>query len=214
MLVEDADLTEGERPRFPALVTTGLVDLAHSRWGERATRFDHAPWNAPRVDLERLERETDLGPWARSRLVPKLLLATQTSVLEVLADPTGEMLPAVPLITITPRDPDDLWRLGALLACPALAAECLRLYAGAALSLDVIKVSAKQVLRLPVPDPTIPGVLDHWDRAARAFQWASTATSEGVRRQLLVACAHESLAAYGLEREVTRSLMRWWIARF
>ncbi len=213
MLVEDADLTEHERPRYPALVTTGLVDLAQSHWGARATRFDHAPWRAPRVDLARLASETPLGAWARARLVPKLVLATQTQVLEVLADPRGEFLPAVPLITVVPRDPDDLWHLGALLMCPALAAESLRLYAGTALALDVIKLSAKQVLRLPAPDVSRPRVRDHWDRAARAFQWASVSTNDAVRRQLLAASAREMMNAFEIDRAQAQNVLRWWLGR-
>ncbi len=161
-IVEDAHVRDlcarDELERgFPRLITSGLIDRDRSLWGERPTRILKQKWQAPRVDRERIERDTDLGDWLRARLVPKILLATQTRVLEPLLDLRGELVPCVPVITITPApdDPaplDTLRAVHASLLSPISTAFAARQFAGAALSPDAIKLSAKQTLTLPLLD--------------------------------------------------------------
>ncbi|MFN8017002.1 MAG: hypothetical protein U0P45_02640 [Acidimicrobiales bacterium] len=97
---------------WPRLVTAGAIDPATLRWGARPTRFNKATYQHPRVDLAALPER--LGAWARARLVPKVLLATQTRVPEALADPTGALLPSVPVVSVVPRRAEalDVWRRG------------------------------------------------------------------------------------------------------
>ena len=121
----------------------------------RPTRVHKRRWLAPRVDRERVERETGLGAWVRARLVPKVLLATQTRVLECVLDERGEWLPCVPVITVTPRaefasDPVALRRIEAAISSPRATAYALREFGGAALCADAIKLAARQVLALPL----------------------------------------------------------------
>lgn len=171
-IVEDADARatcagdELER-RFPRLVTSGLIDRDACLWGLRRTRILKRTWSAPRLDRERFERETRLGPWLCARLVPKVLLATQTRVLEPLLDAEGVLVPCVPVVTVTPRpgDPDPgatLRRIHRALLAPAATAFAMREYAGAALSPDAIKLAAKQALTLPVFDARPAPELDAW----------------------------------------------------
>jgi tRNA1(Val) A37 N6-methylase TrmN6 len=141
--------------RFPRLITSGLIDRDRSLWGARPTRILKQRWLAPRVDRERLECDPALGAWLRARLVPKILLATQTRVLEPILDIRGELLPCVPVITITPapNDPQPLDTLRAVhrsLLSPISTAFAAREFAGAALSPDAIKLSAKQARALPL----------------------------------------------------------------
>jgi hypothetical protein len=135
----------------PPLVTAGLIDPGGCAWGQRPARFARRTFAAPRVDLARLEAESDLGPWARSRLVPKVLLASQTRVLEAAVDEAGAWLPSVPVVSVVPRAEGDLWRVATALLSPVASAWAASTYLGAGLSAGAIKVSAAQVLDLPLP---------------------------------------------------------------
>lgn len=203
LLNEDADIPDSAKPRFPLLVTTGLIDPAACLWGHTPTRFDGRAWRAPRIDLARLESTTELGPWARQRLVPKILLATQTRILEAAADPDGHWLPTVPLITIVPKNPADLWRLAAALLAPPLSAWAAARYALTALSPGAIKLSAKQVLGLPMPEPS-----PDWDEAATLARAASQ--NDPARPNLLSRAAELMLRAYRIDPAQTTSLLAWW----
>lgn len=146
---------------YPMLVTSGLIDRDALLWGTRPARVLKRRWSAPRVDRAALERDPAMARWLRERLVPKILLATQTRVLEPVLDLRGELLPCVPVITITPRpdDPAPLDTLRAVqraLLSPVATAVAAREFAGAALSPDAIKLSAKQTLTLPLVDDEHP----------------------------------------------------------
>jgi len=191
-----------------ALVTTGLVDPATCRWGKKVTRYDGRKWNRPQVSLEALAARTELEPWAKARLVPKLLLATQTKVLEVYADPGGSCLPLTPLITVMPREPGMLWHLAAALASPVCTAVAAGRYLGAARSTNAIKLSAAQVLKLPLPH-----VQADWDVAAAAFQQASEAEDDAFRLDCLRKAGLAACLAYGCNDEESRTLLHWWNER-
>jgi hypothetical protein len=169
------------------LVTSGLIDVGRCAWGERPARFARRSFAAPRVPLDALP--PSLQVWAAARLVPKVLVATQTRVIEAVVDPTGRWLPSVPVLTVVPRAPADLWRVGAVLCAPAASAWAATTYLGAGLSAGVIKLSAAQVLTLPVPE-------EPWDDAAAALAAGD-----------VDACAHSMDAAYGTD------LFDWWAER-
>jgi hypothetical protein len=188
------------------LVTTGLIDLAHCAWGERSTRFDGRAWAAPRVRLSLLTPE--MQRWARSRLVPKILLATQTKVLEAAVDAAGEWLPTTPLISVMPRDPVMLWHIAAALVSPPLTALALERHAGVALSAGAIKLSAGQVGGLP-----LPGRSSAWDEGAMLFREASGAVDGGAREAILVCCGRVMCDAYSVSGSEQELLMGWWSAR-
>ena len=133
-------------------MTSGLIDPAACRWGQRSTRFLKQVWQAPVVDLDAMAEDPKLAAWAARRLVPKVLLATQGKVLEAVADVEGAWLPSVPVVTVRPHDPDDLWRVLAVLLAPPVCAVAATRYAGSALNPGAIKLSAKQVAGLPTAD--------------------------------------------------------------
>lgn len=209
-IVENRDLRARKRDggRFPRVITCGSIDLAHERWGERPTRIHGRVWEAPRADLSVLEREAALGRWARSRLVPKVLLATQTRVLEVIVDEDGTALPCTPVITLVPTRGLDLWRLAAAVASPVACAIAMRDYGGAALSASAIKLSAKQTLTLPVPEDD-----EAWTRGGDALRRASVADSPAARALALAAFASVMVTAYGLPADQAGAIERWWIGR-
>ncbi len=187
----------------PKLVTSGLIDPAHLLWGNRATRFNREAFQAPRVKLSGLSPE--LRQWAAKRLVPKVLVATQTRVLEPIVDMNGSMLPSVPVLTIE-APVGSLWGIAALLISPPISAIAASRHFGAALSSDALKLSARDVLALPLPHDK-----QLWARAATAFKAASAAQTHHQRQRELASCAQLMCGAYGVED--CAELFDWWAAR-
>lgn len=195
--------TTGARPR---LVTAGLIDPAHLRWGEQSARFAKQRFAAPVVVVEQLDPA--LQDWARQRLVPKVVLATQTRVLEAVVDAAAHLLPSVPVISVVPRtsEPDVLWRIGALLTSPPVTLVAARRHLGAGRNGDALRLRAAEVLDLPLPSDE-----DDWAEGARAFRQASQASDADERRTHLVASAAAMTRAFGLGDD--QDLLAWWTSR-
>ncbi|MCA9294243.1 MAG: N-6 DNA methylase [Phycisphaerales bacterium] len=210
-LVEDGDLDHDQRAgtcAFPRIVTTGLIDLADCRWGTRPTRILKSRWCAPRIDRARMDAQGSLGAWITDRMIPKVILATQTRTIEVFVDAQGVYVPSTPLITVTPRQPEMLWHVAAALASPVCSAHALCHYSGAALHVDAIKLSAKQVLTLPAPKPSAT-----WDEAARELQAAHEARGERDRGRHLLQFAEVATASYELRAAEAHEVLAWWRER-
>jgi hypothetical protein len=197
------DMADADDAAFPPLVTSGLLDPAEVLWGHRRTKFDKVSYDFPRVDVAALS--PSLQDWARSRLQPKLMLATQTKVLEVFVDAAGRLLPSVPVVTVT-ADIDNLWRLGALLSSPPVTLVAARRHLGAALATDALKLAASDVMALPLP-------ADHgvWSAAAQQFRRACSAKSHEERADCLHASALLMCDAFGLQGD--EELLAWWADR-
>lgn len=202
------DRTEGPDDAFPKLITAGLIDPADCRWGRATTRVLKRAWAHPRIDLERMQREGSLGGWVDSRRVPKLLVATQTRVIEAIADEAGALVPSTPVITVLPRDRDDLWRIAAVLLSPVVSAVALQRVGGSALTGDTIKLAAKQVLELPVPRDE-----QSWNKAADHARRASSAGSDADRLKHLRSAAAASVNAFGIDKAEAEPLLEWWADR-
>jgi hypothetical protein len=187
-------------PDGAPLVTSGLIDPAECLWGRRPTRFLKQRWDAPVIARQVLD-DPDLGAWARSRLVPKVLVGTQGRVVEAVADEAGEWLPSVPTLTVVPRH-GRLWHVLAVLLAPPVAAHAAATYAGTALSMRAIKLSARQVAALPLPPE---GAC--WDGAAEAVRVAQQEPSQRAAR--LAEAAGLMCQAYGAGRDV----LDWWLDR-
>lgn len=171
------------------LITSGLIDVNRCHWGARPVRFARQRYAAPRVDIGRLDPA--LAAWATRRLVPKVLVATQTRVIEAVVDAAGAWLPSVPVITVTPRRRDDEWRIAAVLAAPPVSAWAAATYLGCGLSGSALKLSASQVVGLPLPSTP-------WDDAVEALR------SGAVDRAAELMCA-----AYEVDDP---AVLRWWRA--
>jgi len=201
---EDPGPVDGGRP---ALLTCGLIDPARSRWGTHAARLAGSRFLHPRADLARLAPGGGLRTWADGCRVPKVLLATQTRVLEAVADPAGDWLAMVPVISVTPA-PDALWHVLAVLLAPPVSAHARRLHAGAALSADAIKLSARQVMALPLPCDRAA-----WDEGADQARSASLAGGDGPTpewRAALDRLGTTMCDAYGTRPD---TVMGWWSSR-
>ena len=73
----------------PPLVTVRAPRRRPLRVGRAAGRFARRSFAAPRVDVAALPPA--LQAWATGRLVPKVLVATQTRVIEAVVDPSGRV---------------------------------------------------------------------------------------------------------------------------
>jgi SAM-dependent methyltransferase len=180
----------------PPLVTSGLIDPGVSRWGDREVRVAKRRYQAPRVDLAALTPQ--VRRWAERQLVPKVLVASQTKVIEAVADPAGVLLPGVPVVSVMPRaaTTEELWRIAAALTNPVASAWLARTAGGSGLSANTFRVAASSLMALPWP----AGSLD--DAAAR------------LRVGDVPATGRAGLEAYGVDpdSERGRSLFTWWIA--
>jgi hypothetical protein len=177
----------------------------------RPTRFAGKAWSAPVVDLAGVDESPALARWVRARIRPKLLVATQSALIEAVPDPEGRLLPSVPVIAVEPGDPESLWLLLAVLLSPLATARALERYAGAALSGNAVKLSARQLLELPLPARRAP-----WQQAAESCRlaWVSSIEhDEAGWRRHLEAAARAASRAYGLSGGPAEELQRWWEAR-
>lgn len=208
-IIDDPDLpADANLSEFPPLVTTGLIDLAACKWGSQPTRILKQKWKAPRVDRKRMFAEGTLDRWIDRRCIPKIILATQTKVIEVFVDEPGEYIASIPLITVMPNDLSQIWHIAAVLASPVTCALALRNYAGAALSAEAIKISAKQTLTLPIPKPS-----HAWDTAAALLRDAQNNTDQQKRNDTLIRFAAATLEAFVVPTPQTQGLMTWWMDR-
>ncbi len=189
---EDAGADEPARP----LVTVGAIDPLRLR--TVPMRFAKRRWARPVVDpgattVARARR------WIEIQDAPKLVVATQTKVLEAVVDEAGSLVGSVPAIVVVPHDVDDLWRLAAALHAPVVSAWMLRRTAGTALASDACKPTASALSALPLPTDD-----EAWTRATDLAE----AIASGVDEWEAFAVAAD--AAYGIDDPVTRS---WWLGR-
>lgn len=208
-LVESEEISECDRldSHFPPIVTSGMIDLAECRWGAAPAKLLKQTWHAPRIDRSAMKENGTLDPWISQRLIPKILLATQTRIIEVFVDDKGRFVPSTPLISVMPKERDAIWRIASALASPVASALAMQRYAGSALSTQAIKLSAKQSLRLPIPvDEAL------WKQAASMLQEAHEANSS-LRRSVLESFAGLIVSAYRVPQDQASPLLQWWLGR-
>lgn len=179
----------------PRLVTAGGIDPF--RLLDRGERFAGRRWAAPVVDTHFLAGRA--ARWAAVQDAPKVLVATQTRVLEAVADPEGALLGSVPVLCVRPHDPALVWHVLAALHAPAATAWLFRRSAGTALSADACRPTVALLADLPVPADR-----PAWDLAAGAAR----AAAEG--RGCVAEAARLADAALGIDDP---DLLAWWDAR-
>lgn len=177
----------------PPLVTSGLIDPGVCHWGTRPARFARRDFLHPRVALERLPGR--FPAWATRKLVPKVLVANQTRIIEAVADEAGAWIPGVPVTTVTPTGETPVVELAAVLTSPVASAVAWHLAAGTGLSTTTVRVGPIQLASLPWPrgdlGPAV-GALRDGDVAA---------------------CGRLVTAAHGLAGDAADQLVSWWTRR-
>ena len=185
------------------LVTSGLIEPAELLWGRVPCRFARRRWDAPVVDRRAVaDADVTLGDWVEARRRPKILVASQTRVIEAVVDVDGRLLPSVPVVSVEPADPANLWRVAAALLSPVATAWLLHHRAGSGLSDDTIRVSARSVTELPLPTDH-----DCWAEAAELVErWHDDPSDRGRRRRFAAA----AIAAYEPPPAAAADLGSWW----
>jgi hypothetical protein len=178
----------------PPLITSGLIDPGICHWGHRRVRFAKRDFDRPRVDLDLLTGR--FPAWAARKLVPKVLVANQTRIVEAVADPEGAWLPGVPVTTVTPACSTDVWDIAAVLTSPIATITAWQHGAGTGLSTTTVRVGPTTLAATPWPR----GPLDEATAALRA----------GAPED----CARHTATAYGLGDSDVAALVNWWTKRF
>jgi hypothetical protein len=204
--VIDLDASQSLGADWLPLAVSGAIDAAILRWGERPIRYAGRILHRPAVRAETLRTDAKLAAWAAARLVPKVIVATQGRVLEAFADTTGDVVPAVPTLSITPNPDVDLFHLLAVVLAPATSAWLGAQVWGAGLSSSAIKASAKQLATLPLPTTATA-----WHEGAARLRRAQGASDGKGRNEELRTFAHVMDDAYGLTGEARCAA--WWCGR-
>lgn len=204
--VEDDTLMPDRRGSYPRLITAGLIEPGRLMWGRRACRLFGRCWRAPRADLAMLAGR-GAGAWLSARLVPKVLVATQTRVLEAAADPAGDCLPVTPVITVYPAPGVDVWEVAAAVLSPVAAVAAAWRCLGTGLSPGTMRVSASQLLALPAPRDMRP-----WREAADLLRTATDSDTPREHARRLETFGHLMCRACGLTPAASRRLVTWWQA--
>lgn len=138
-LVDDGDADD------PPLVTSGLIDPGECLWGRRRARIAKRDWLTPRVRLAALDDR--MRAWARTRLVPKILIANQTRTIEAVHDAHGRWLPGVPVITCVTDEPD---RVMEVLASEAATRFVHAHAAGSGLGAGTVRLTPALLASIPL----------------------------------------------------------------
>jgi hypothetical protein len=173
------------------LVTSGLIDPGVCLWGQRAMTFARRTFTHPRVDLTQL---TGRFPrWAERKLVPKVLVANQTRILEAVADRCGAWLPGVPVNTVTPAaGTTSVDEIAAVLTSPVASVLAWQLAAGTGLSTRSMRVGPALLAQLPWP--------------AADLSRATAALADGD----VEGCGRAVTEAYAVDGRTAEPLLAWW----
>jgi hypothetical protein len=154
------------------------------------------PW----IDAARLDDK--VLAWMQRQLQPKIVLATQSRILEPVIDRRGQVVPATPLIAVH-AEPEHLSLVAAVLLAPPVVAWAWQRWFGAALAVDALKLAARQVLELPLPADR-----EAWRDAAALI---GDGTSPSIEDGWAVSCRVASImtVAYGADEAV----LQWWLDR-
>lgn len=194
------------------ILNTGLIELAATHWGRTPARMYGARWLRPAFDLAQAQQHPFLARVLALRLRPKIILATQTRIIEAFVDRLGTWMPTTPLISLTPRDnAPDLDTIAAALCSPVTTLVAARRTFGTSMSPRAIKLAAREVLDLPIPiDPArLAPAAASLSQAAIAHTNADLAGYDAA----LHAYAHHAVAAYALAPRDHDLILAWWHAR-
>lgn len=194
----------GER----SLVTAGAIGVAHCGWGGSPATIHGRAFARPVVRPRELSADRVLGPWARDRGGRKVLVAPQKPVIAAWVDDRGMALPSVPVVTVRPHAARDAWLVGAALLAPPVAAEAWWRHGGSGLSAGALRVSARQLLALPLPtDPAAwrqgAELLKRWQRDGRGAARGVTA--------IAAEFAAVMCQAHGLAGARAARVASWWL---
>lgn len=174
----------------PPLVTSGVIDPGVCRWGVEPVRFAGRRIDRPTVALDRLEGR--FSAWAERLLVPKVLVAAQTRVIEAVADVDGGWIPGVPIVSVVPVAGVSPLTVAAVLTSPVATAVAWWERAGTGLSAGALRLSPSSIVALPWP----AGDLTSAEAALVAGD--------------VVGCGRAVLDAFAVAGDDAGRLVEWW----
>jgi hypothetical protein len=177
------------------LVTSGLLDVGRCAWGERTARFARRGWGRPTVDVAAVAAADErMGRWLALVRRPKVVVASQTRVVEAAADHDGTWVPCTPALSVVPHEPADVDRLAAALCAPPVAAWAATRTAGTGMSPGSMRLSAAILREVPLPTDD-----DAWTEAT-----ALLAAGD------LDRYADAATRMYALAPAEAAAVVRWW----
>lgn len=187
----------GDDATGPPLVTSGLIDPGRCLWGTRPVRFAKQSFQHPRVDLSKLTGR--FPAWAARKLVPKVLVANQTRIIEAVADPEGAWLPGVPVTSVTPvGTAAKVAELAAVLTSPIASALAWHAGGGTGLSTTSVRIGPAGLAATPWPAGDL------------------SAAVVALHADDIVGCGRAVCEAYGLRVsgvDGSERLLNWWVER-
>lgn len=179
------------------LATVGSLDPLRCTWGRTPVTFASRQWERPVVTAAALD-DPVVGRWVGSQLVAKVLVATQTRVIEAFADHDGSYLGVTPTISVV-TDPELVGPIAVALCGPVLSLLARRRHGGGGLG-GSLRLSAAAVRGLPLPvDP------EPWRRAVELASEASV----GSGRVPWAAIGERLCAAHRVDDP---AVLEWWLA--
>jgi len=189
--------------RLPKLITVGLIDPGKSLWGERDARVAGVTFQRPVVNLGTAGHSRKVERVLPLRRQPKVLVATQTRVIEAVADHDGMLWPSVPVLSVLPtvrecrEGVNELELLVAALIAPPASVWAARQAVGTARSPGALRLSARMLEQLPLPIDD-----ERWLHGARQL-----------RNGEFGPAAQTLTEAYGLGPDETHAVLSWWTPR-
>jgi N-6 DNA Methylase len=183
------------------LVTVGALDPLWNGWSTERIRAGGRDRLHPLVDRSALPPKVQ--GWLDRQLRPKVLLATQTRLLEPCIDRAGVVAPATPMIAVH-TVPEQLDLVAAVLLAPPVVVWAWRRWFGTAMAIDAVKLAARQVAALPLPVDD-----GAWAEAAALVGSVGDGATREEALAVAVAVARRMTTAYGAADEV----FEWWLDR-
>lgn len=199
-------VTALDEPGARDVLTVGLVDPLHDRTGSTTVRFAKQRFERLRVTFDD-DVDSAAARWCARRSVPKLLVATQTKVVECVVDEAGAALPSTPLIVVAPHDVGDLWKLAAAFSSPVLSAWAHREAGGTGLGGGTFRLRAAQLSGAPLPSRDEPWA----EAAALARRMHRRGTVSGPTLDEFSELGALMNEAYGIEGSAAQELLAWWL---
>lgn len=205
------EASSAEDQQLPRLVTVGLIDPGRLLWGERDAKVAGTTYKRPVVNISKTTTSRKVATVLPLRVQPKVLVATQTRVIEAVADHDGSLWPSVPVLSVLPKTVpnavstttnrstavSELDLLLAALCAPPASVWAARQAVGTARSPGAIRLSASLLQRMPLP---VDAGL--WERGAEQLR-------DGALSEAVVTLTK----AHGLSETETEAVLDWWNPR-
>ncbi len=196
---------DGSGPTPNRLVTVGSIDPLATRWGVDPIRLAGRRWKAPYVRVAELDGK--VSAWVERQAVPKLVVATQSKLIEPVLDPEGDLVPSTPLLSVH-ATVDDLAHVAAVLLAPPVVASAWQRWFGSALAVDALKMAAGQLMELPLPPDRRT-----WDTAAELIATAMADHPGGLSPTQGWLIAVEVAELMNQAYRAGGDVFGWWLAR-